>query len=68
MSQTQTVWHMMEVRRRGAVCRHWLNVLLAACLLSAIAAGEVMFLNYASAPEAAAELLAAAEGVNTDAR
>jgi len=65
MSQAQTVWHVMEVRRRTAVRRQWQNVLLATCLLSAMAAAEVIFLNNTSGPESAADLLAAAEGVST---
>ena len=68
MSQAQTVWHVMEVRRRTTVRRQGLNILLAACLLSAMAAAEVVFLNFTNGPETAAELLSAAEGVSVSDR
>ncbi|HET7883826.1 MAG TPA: hypothetical protein VFL55_23265 [Acetobacteraceae bacterium] len=68
MSEAQTVWQVIEVQRRSAVSRQWLDLLLVACMLSAMAAAEVVFLNYTTGPATAAELLAAAEGVSFGAR
>jgi hypothetical protein len=58
----------MEVRRRTTVRRQWLDILLVACLLSTMAAAEVVFLNFTSGPETAAALLSAAEGVSVSDR
>jgi|KBSMisStaDraftv2_1062788.scaffolds.fasta_scaffold618237_1 hypothetical protein len=65
MSQARTVWHAIEARQRAAVRREWLDVLLAACLLAAIAANEVVFLHSVAGPESAA-LLSAPESIGID--
>jgi hypothetical protein len=48
----------------AAANREYLNIVLAACLLSVIAATEVLFLNHVAGP-GTVNLLAAAEGIPT---
>ena len=64
MSQAQFVWRSLEERRRAAANREYVNIVLAACLLSVIAATEVLFLYHVAGPDTV-NLLAAAEGIPT---
>ena len=63
MSEARTIWHAMEARRSAAVSRDRAGLLIAAALLCAMAAAEVLFLQYVAGPESA-DLLAAAEGIH----
>jgi len=67
MSEARTVSYELPATRSDTVTRQWLGVLLATVLLSAICAGEVLFLRYVGGP-AAMNTIAAAEGMgaNTD--
>ena len=62
MSEARTIWHAMETRRSAAVSRHRAGLLIAAALLCAMAAAEVLFLHYVAGPDSV-NLLTAAEGV-----
>jgi hypothetical protein len=52
----------METRRSAAVSRDRAGLLIAAALLCAMAAAEVLFLHYVAGPDSV-NLLTAAEGV-----
>jgi hypothetical protein len=62
MSEARTVWHAMEARRNPAVSRHRAGLLLAACLLCAVAAAQVLFLHFVAGPDSV-EQMVAAEGI-----
>ena len=64
MSQAQFVWRSLQERRRAAANREYVNIVLATCLLSVIAATEVLFLYHVAGPDTV-NLLAAAEGIPT---
>ena len=64
MSQAQFVWRSLEERRRAAANREYVNIVLAACLLSVVAATEVLFLYHVAGRDTV-NLLAAAEGIPT---
>jgi hypothetical protein len=61
MSEARTIWHSMETRRSAAVSRERCSLLIAAALLCAMAAAEVLFLHYVAGPDSV-NLLMAAEG------
>ena len=62
MSEARTIWHAMEARRSAAVSRaDRAGLLIAAALLCAMAAAEVLFLHYVAGPDSV-NLLMAAEG------
>ena len=63
MSEARTIWHTMETRRNAAAGRERAGLLCLAALLCAMAAAEVLFLQYVAGPESA-DLLAAAEGIH----
>ena len=64
MSQAQFVWRSLQERRRAAANREYVNIVIAAYLLSVIAATEVLFLYHVAGPDTV-NLLAAAEGIPT---
>jgi hypothetical protein len=51
MSEARTVWHMLEQRRATAASRHRTGVLLAAALLCAMAAAEVLYVRFVAGPD-----------------
>jgi hypothetical protein len=61
MSEARTIWHAMEARRSAAVSRDRAGLLIAAALLCAMAAAEVLFRHYVAGPDSV-NLLMAAEG------
>jgi len=61
MSEAQTVSYELPATRSATATRQWLGVLLAAVLLSAICAGEVLFLRHVG-PETM-NVLTVAEGM-----
>jgi hypothetical protein len=62
MSEARTVWHAMDAQRNPAVSRHRTGLLLAVCLLCAVAAAQVLFLYFVAGPDSV-NLVAAAEGI-----
>ena len=63
MSEARTVWHPADVRRTTtAASRERSGLMLAICLLIAMAAAEVLFLRFAAGPESV-NLISAAEGI-----
>jgi hypothetical protein len=62
MSEARTIWHATEARRNAVVSRERSGLLIAAALLCAMAAAEVLFLHYVAGPDSV-NLLTAAEGV-----
>ena len=62
MSEARTIWHDLEARRSFTANRQRMSLLLAAGLLIAICAGEVLFLNYFVGPDTV-NILSAAEGM-----
>jgi hypothetical protein len=61
MSEARTIWHALEVRRGAATSRQRSALLLAVCLLCAMAAAEVLFLRSVAGPDGVD--MVAAEGV-----
>jgi hypothetical protein len=61
MSEAQTVWLDLQTRRKVAAKRQRSGVLLAAGLLIAMSATEVLFLAYAVGPDTV-EILTAGQG------
>jgi hypothetical protein len=64
MSDARTIWHSMEARRTTAASRERTGIMLAVCLLCAMAAAEVLFLRFAAGPDSV-NLIAGAEGIPT---
>lgn len=62
MSETSTIWHDLDARRSSAAMRHRFGVLLAAALLIAMCAAEVLFLRYVAGPDTVT-LLSAGEAM-----
>jgi hypothetical protein len=62
MSEARTVWHAMEARRNTAASRQRSGILLAICLVCAMAAAEVLFLRFVAGPDSV-NMMVAAEGV-----
>ena len=62
MSEARTVWHTMEARRSALAHRPHGGLLIAVCLLCAMAASEVLFLHFVAGPESM-NMLSAAEGI-----
>jgi hypothetical protein len=61
MSEAQSVWLDLQTRRKVAAKRQRSGVLLAAGLLIAMGAAEVLFLAYAVGPDTV-DILTAAQG------
>jgi len=62
MGDARTIWHSVETRRAVAANRERTGVLIAFCLLCAMAAAEVLFLNSAASVDSV-NMMAAAEGI-----
>ncbi len=62
MSEARTVWHALEQRRDAAASRRRAGLLLAICLVSAMAVAEVLFLRFVAGP-GTIDLMAAADGI-----
>jgi hypothetical protein len=62
MSEARTVWQDLEVRRNTAANRQRTGLLVAAALLIAMCAAEVVFLNYVAGADTF-KILTAAEGM-----
>jgi hypothetical protein len=61
MSEARTVWYDLQTRRKVAAKRQLSGVLLAAGLLLAMGAAEVLFLTYVAGPDTV-DILTAAQG------
>ena len=64
MSEARTVWHDLQTRQRVTANRQRSGILVAAGLLIAMGAAEVLFLNFAVGPDTV-DLLTAAQGAPT---
>ena len=62
MSEARTVWHMIEARRSAVAHRRHGGLLIAVTLLCAMAASEVLFLEFVAGPDSV-NMLSAAEGI-----
>ena len=62
MSEAQTVSYELQATGSTIATRQWFGVLLAAVLLSAMCAGEVLFLRSVGGPETM-NVLTVAEGM-----
>jgi hypothetical protein len=61
MSEARTVWHDLQTRRKAAAYRQGRDALLAAGLLIAMCAAEVLFLGFVAGPDLV-DMLTAAQG------
>ncbi len=62
MSEARTIWETRESRTVSAATRERGGIVIAIGLLAAIAAGEVLFLNFVAGPDSV-NMLSAAEGI-----
>lgn len=62
MSEAQTLWHEARARQQAGARQHWHGMAIAAALLVAMTAAEVLFLTYVAGPETV-DMISAAEGI-----
>ena len=62
MSEAQTLWHEVRARQRAGARQHWQGMAIAAALLVAMSAAEVLYLTYVAGPETV-DMITAAEGI-----
>jgi len=63
MSEAQTIWHEVRARQRAqSAQRRWHGMAIAAALLIAMAAAEVLFLTYVAGPDTV-QMITDAEGI-----
>ena len=62
MNNMPTVWALSDERMYGVRSKKRAGIMLAVALLCAMAAAEVLFLNYVAGPDSVAMMMAA-EGV-----
>ena len=62
MSEAQTIWHEVRARQRAGARQRWHGAAIAAALLIAMAAAEVLFLAYVAGPDTV-DMITAAEGI-----
>jgi hypothetical protein len=62
MSEAQTIWHEVRARQRVDAQRRWHGMAIAAALLVAMTAAEVLYLTYVAGPDTV-DMITAAEGM-----